>query len=303
MPPPLAALLATTLLLTSLLSSCAALRPAVQNSPMKVVTSISPLADLIKNVGGERVDVTSLVPRGAGPEDYDPTPADALKIHGARVFFANGLGLEEYLADLVESVGEKQLAVVQLSEGLPTVTSFGHGVQQGGNPHLWLDPRSAIVYVDVIRQTLDRLDPPGAATYDANAAAYTAQLQALDQEIEQKVAQIPPANRILVSVHDAYPYFAQRYGLRYLAVISANPESDPSAQEYAALLQVVRNNQVKAVFGETGFSERFVSQLAADSGATYVADLYTDTLSEGPPADTYLNLMRSTSDAIVGALK
>jgi manganese/iron transport system substrate-binding protein len=276
---------------------------AAADPPLKVATSITPIADMIKNVGGDRVDVTAIVPRGVGPEDYDPTPGDATAISQAKVFFANGLGLEEYLANLIESAGNEQIQVVTLSDGLPTLTSFGQGIEEGGNPHLWLNPKNAMAYVDVIRQTLDRIDPAGVPTYDAKAGAYAAQIQALDAALEAQVGQIPPANRFLVSTHDAYPYYADRYGLKYLAIISANPEGDPSAEDYAALVKAVKDNHVKAVFGEAGFSDRFISQLAADTGAKFVPDLYTDTLSEGPPADTYLNQMKSTTDAIVGALK
>jgi manganese/iron transport system substrate-binding protein len=274
-----------------------------QAGPLRVATSITPLADLIENVGGERVEVTALVPLGDDPEGYDPTPADAARVNRARVFFENGLGLEGYLEDLIESAGNGQLEVVTLSEGLPALGGFGQGAEEGGNPHLWLDPRRAISYVEVIRDALSDLDPEGASVYVENAGRYTAQLVDLDKYIEQQVLTIPPAGRVLVTTHDALPYFAERYGFIYLAVVNANPESDPSAQEYASLVRTVQENKVKAVFGEAGFSGRFISQLAADTGATYVADLYTDTLSDGPPGDAYLNAMRHNAEAIVGALR
>src|SRR3954452_2057704 len=150
---------------------------AAQPTSLKVVTSIMPIADLIRNVGGDRVEVTALVPPGGEPEDYDPTPADAVAVSKAQVFFANGLGLEEFLADLAESAGNSRLEVVTLSDDLPTLGGFGQGADAGGNPHLWLDPNNALSYVDTIARTLDRLDAANAATYDANAARYKAQLQ------------------------------------------------------------------------------------------------------------------------------
>ena len=292
-------------LLLAVLVPFAATRPSVApaDTRLKIITSITPLADLIRNVGGDRVEVTALVPYGDEPEDYDPTPADAATLTQARVFFANGLGLEAYLSNLVESSGAKDLEVVTLSDGLPTLGSFGQGAEAGGNPHLWLNPRHAIAYVEVIRGTLGRLDPEGAAGYDQRARDYTTALLALDASIEQQVQAIPAGQRVLVSTHDAYPYFADRYGLTYLAVISANPGSDPSAAEYAALVRAVRDAQVKAVFGEAGFSDRFISQLAADTGARYVSDLYTDTLTPGPPAATYLDALRYDAEAIVDALR
>jgi ABC-type Zn uptake system ZnuABC Zn-binding protein ZnuA len=278
-------------------------QPAYQSGQLKLATSIRPLADLIQNVGGDRVDVLALVPPGGEPEEYDPTPADAAAVGKARVFFANGLGLETYLTGLVESAGGSELEVVTLSEGLPTIASFGQGAEAGGNPHLWLDPQNAIRYVEVIRQTLDRIDPASAALYDANAAAYTTKLQQLDASIEQQVGTVPAERRVLVTTHDAYPYFAQRYGFSYLAVISANPGSDPSAQEYAQLVNTVKANRVPAVFGEAGFSERMISQLAADTGAAFVGDLFTDTLSEAAPTNTYIGAMAYNADTIVSALR
>ncbi len=278
-------------------------QPAAQSGRLKVVTSILPIADLIQNVGGDHVQVTALVPPGGEPEDYDPTPADATAVSQARVFFANGLGLEAYLDDLTGSAGNSQLEVVTLSEGLPTLTSFGQGADEGGNPHLWLDPRNAISYVDTIQRTLSRVDPANAALYQTNAERYTGQLKDLDASIQQQVNTIPQAQRVLVTTHDAYPYFAKRYGFTYLAVINANPDAGPSAQEYAQLVKTVKENQVKAVFGESGFSAQMISQLAADTGATFVGDLFTDTLSQEAPTNTYLGAMQYNADTIVSALR
>lgn len=282
---------------------------ASQQPGLKIVTSISPLADLIRNVGGDRVEVTSLVPPGGEPHDFDPTPADAAAVSRARVFFANGLGLETYLDNLVQSAGGADLEVVVLSAGLPTISSFGHDDDDGhdhegdGNPHLWLDPQQAVRYVEVIRATLGRIDPAGAATYDANAAAYTAKLTQLDAAIEREVNTLPVERRVLVTVHDAYPYFAQRYGFTYLAVVSDNHEAAPSAQEYAQLVKTVKDNRVPVVFGEAGFSEQTIQQLAADTGAAFVGNLFTDTLSEEAPTNTYLGAMQYNADTIVNALR
>jgi manganese/iron transport system substrate-binding protein len=296
-------LLAAVLVVGVLPSVSASAQPAAQSGQISVVTSILPIADLIKNVGGDTVQVTALVPPGGEPEDYDPTPADAKAVSQARVFFANGVGLEAYLDDLTESAGNSQLEVVTLSEGLPTLSSFGQGADEGGNPHLWLDPQNAISYVDAIERTLSRVDPANAASYQANADRYTGQLKALDASIQQQVASLPPAQRVLVTTHDAYPYFAQRYGFTYLAVINANPDAGPSAREYAQLVKTVQESHVKAVFGETGFSAQIISQLAADTGATFVGDLFTDTLSKDAPTNSYLGAMHYNADTIVSALR
>lgn len=282
-----------------------------QQPALKVVTSISPLADLIRNVGGDRVEVTALVPPGAEPHDFDPTPADAATVSRAGVFFANGLGLETYLENLVESAGGADLEVVTLSTGIPTIGSFGHddddgheyGDDEGGNPHLWLDPQNAVRYVETIRQTLGRIDPANAAAYDANAAAYTAKLTQLDAAIEREVNTLAVERRVLVTTHDAYPYFAKRYGFTYLAVVSANHDAAPSAQEYAQLVKTVKDNKVPAIFGEAGFSAQTIEQLAADTGAAFVGALFTDTLSEEAPTNTYLGAMQYNAATIVNALR
>ncbi len=292
------------LVLALLVGSTVSVPPvSAQPAPIKVVTSILNIADMIKNVGGERVDVVALVPAGDGPEDFEPSPADAVTLSKARLFFANGLGLEEFLDGLIENAANPQLEIVTLSEGLPTLTGFGQGADEGGNPHLWLDPQNAIAYVDTIQKTLSRIDPSNAGMYQANAARYTGQLQELDASIQQQVDALPQGQRVLVTTHDAFPYFAKRYGFTYLAVINASPDADPSAQEYAALLKSVKDNKVKAVFGEAGFSEQFISQLAADTGAAFVGDLLSDTLSADPPTNTYLGAMTYNADTIVGALK
>lgn len=293
------------LAIVALLAGCTLPRPSAagQSTTLTVVTSIGPIADLVRNVGGDRVEVLALVPPGGEPEEYDPTPADAAAVGKARVFFANGLGLEAYLGRLVESAGNDQLEVVTLSDGLPTLAGFGQGGQAGGNPHLWLDVQNAASYVEVIQKTLDRVDPANAATFDANAAAYKARLKQLDAYIQQQVNTLPSERRVLVTTHDAYPYFAKRYGFSYLAIVSANPDSDPSAREYAELLKTVKEQRVKSVFGEAGFSERTIAQLAADTGASFVGDLYTDTLSAQSPTNTYVGAMEYNADTIVRALR
>lgn len=154
----------------------------------------------------------------------------------------------------------------------------------------------------MIRKTLGRVDPVNAATYDANAAAYTVKLTQLDGYIEQQVASLLQEQRVLVTTHDAYPYFAKRNGFQYLAVISAGPDSDPSSQEYAQLVRTVKNSRVKAVCGEAGLSERTIALLASDASATYVGNLFTDTLSVESLTDTSIGAMQYNAATIVSAL-
>jgi manganese/iron transport system substrate-binding protein len=195
--------------------------------------------------------------------------------------------------------------VVTLSDGLPVLGKGGENPEyrEAGNPHLWLNPRNAIAYVETIRDTLVSLDPANAETYRANADRYRRELEALDGEIAASIATIPAARRKLVTFHDSFPYYCDRYGLEDLAVVSIDPESEPSAADYAELVRLVRRDNVRAIFGEAGFSARTVQQLAADTGATFAPSLYSDTLGSTPDTDTYVKIMRWNTRTIVDNLK
>jgi len=273
-----------------------------QAAPLPVVTSISPLADLIGNVGGDRVQVTALVPVGGDPHDFDPSPEDVITVANARVFFVNGLGQERFLEGLLESARPADLRVVTLSEAITPLRS-GEGPEAPPNPHAWLSVANAMAYVERIRDTLKEVDPEGAATYEANAARYLAELTALDEEIKAMVGTIPPEQRYLVTFHDAWPYFCERYGLTCVALVGATEEAQPSALEFAAVVDLVRAHGIKAVFGEEGFSDRLVEPLARDTGARFVAGLLADTLGAGEDANSYAKMMRRNAERIVAALR
>lgn len=263
----------------------------------KVVTTTTVFADIVSNVGGGRVSVSSIIPPGVGPEDYEPKPDDAKKLGDANLIVSNGVGLDDFLERLLANAGGDHPRLV-LGDGIPTITVNGEP-----NPHFWLDPSLVkTYYLPAIVAKLSVIDPGGAATYQANAAAYGAQLDALDAELKARIATIPVANRKLVTFHDAFPYFARHYGFELVGVILENVGQEPSAAELAALVDTVKAAHVKAVFSEAQFNPKLSQTLAQEAGITQVVTtLYNDAL--GPaPADTYLGLMRWNVDEIVKAL-
>jgi ABC-type Zn uptake system ZnuABC Zn-binding protein ZnuA len=265
---------------------------------LKVVTTTTVFADIVQNVGGSRVSVTSIIPSGVGPEDYEPKPDDARKLANAELVVSNGVGLDDFLQRLITSAGEAPPRLV-LGDGIPTLTVEGEK-----NPHFWLDPTLVKqYYLPAIAAKLSELDPVGRVQYEANANAYGAELDTLDAELKDKVAEIPDANRKLVTFHDAFPYFARHYGFELIGVILENVGQEPTASELAALVEKVKAAGVKAVFSEAQFSPELTQTLADEAGiATVVTTLYNDAL--GPaPADTYIGLMRWDVDEIVAALK
>ena len=272
--------------------------PSAASTGLRVVTTTTVFADIVQNVGGSRISVTSIIPPGVGPEDYEPKPEDARKLAGAGLIVSNGVGLDDFLDRMLSATGGQAPRLV-LGDGIPTLTVNGEQ-----NHHFWLDPSLVRrYYLPAIVGKLSSLDPAGKAAYEAKAAAYGGQLDALDAELKGKVEQIPPQNRKLVTFHDAFPYFARHYGFELVGVILQNVGQDPSAADLAALVDTVKAAHVRAVFSEAQFSPKLSQTLAQEAGITQVVTtLYNDAL--GPaPADTYLGLMRWNVDHIVDALK
>lgn len=278
-------------------SSVSAASPGL--NALRVVTTTTVFADLVQNVGGSRVAATSIIPPGVGPEDYEPKPDDARGLDEAQLIVSNGVGLDDFLESLLASGSGGETPRLILGEGIPAMTVDGEE-----NPHFWLDPTLVEqYYVPAIAAKLTELDPDGASTYDANAASYGASLNALDAELKGKIAEIPEANRKLVTFHDAFPYFAEHFGFDLVGIILENVGQEPTAGELAELVETVRAAHVKAVFSEAQFSSELSDTLAQEAGVrSVVTTLYNDALGD-PPADTYLGMMRWNVDQIVGALK
>jgi ABC-type Zn uptake system ZnuABC Zn-binding protein ZnuA len=268
---------------------------------LRVVTTTTILADLVREVGGERVDVVSLVPPGGEVHTFDPRPADLQRVTRAEVILANGLGLDDWLTTLADDAGASA-PVVRLGEDLPGVTYLaGDHDGEAANPHLWLNVAYAAKYVDRIEAALAAADPADAGAYGEAAAAYRARLAALDGEIRERIGALPEPNRVVVSFHDAFPYFATAYGLTIAGTIVDAPGQDPSAGEIADLVGTIRSSGARAIFAEAQFSAKLAETIAGETGAVVVTDLYTDSVGDAP-ADTYEGLMRSNADRVVEAL-
>jgi ABC-type Zn uptake system ZnuABC Zn-binding protein ZnuA len=266
---------------------------------LKVVATTTVFADLVRNVGGDRISVDPIIPAGAGPEDYEPKPDDARKLADADLIVSNGVGLDDFLDDLIEAAGEGSAARLVLGEGLETIMVEGEA-----NPHFWLDPSIvADHYIPAISEKLVELDPAGADVFEANATAYATQVRQLDDANRAKIEGIPVENRKLVTFHDAFPYFARHYGFEEVGVILENVGQEPTASELAALVETVKGAGVKAVFSEAQFSPDLSRTLAEEAGISQVVTtLYNDTV--GPtPVDTYIKMMEWNVDEIVRALR
>jgi ABC-type Zn uptake system ZnuABC Zn-binding protein ZnuA len=263
------------------------------------VTTTTVFADIVRNVGGDGVSVRSIIPAGVGPEDYEPRPDDARQLAGADLIVSNGVGLDDFLGRLLQASSEEKATRLVLGDGIPTINVDG-----APNPHFWLDPSLvAGHYVPAIAAALSSLDPADAATYAENAAAYTTQLTALDDANKIALATIPPADRKLVTFHDAFPYFAAHYGFELIGVILPNVGQEPSASQLAALVAQVKAAGVRAVFAESQFNPELAHSLAEEAGiTTVVTTLYNDTVGP-PPNDTYLKMMAWNVDQIVQSLK
>jgi zinc/manganese transport system substrate-binding protein/manganese/iron transport system substrate-binding protein len=278
-----------------------------------VVATTTVLADFVRSVGGTKVVVDSLVPKGGEVHTFDPTPDDIAKVADADLIVMNGLGLDEWLGDLATDAGAADTPVVELAEGLEGVTYLAgeehedEEEEEGGhadeafNPHLWLNVAYAQKYVEKVTEALKSADPTDAATYDSNAAAYQARLSELDAWARQQIESIPAENRKIVSFHEAFPYLAAAYGLEIVGVAVEAPGQEPSAGEIAALIDAIRAASVKAIFSEVQFPSDLVDRIAAETGATVEAELYNDSLGD-PPVDTYEGLIRWDIEKIVAAL-
>jgi ABC-type Zn uptake system ZnuABC Zn-binding protein ZnuA len=271
------------------------------NAP-DILTTTTILADVTKNVVGDRYRVGSLLPVGADPHSYQPAPQDVAKISRSKVLVINGAEYEHFLEGLIESAdGQRPIIEASLGLRLLTDTESEHGV----DPHLWLDPNNVISYVENIREGLAEFDPQGAEIYDSNANAYIAQLQDLDAWINGQIAPIDPQQRLLVTNHEALGYFADRYGFRVVGTVleGTSSEASPSAEQMAALVEQIKLYEAPAIFLDASDNPQLAQQIAAETGVRVVTDLHIESLTEDAPASTYIGMMRDNVTKIIEALK
>jgi ABC-type Zn uptake system ZnuABC Zn-binding protein ZnuA len=288
-----------------LLIIATACNPSVSSNPQTdtvVVTSTTFLADITRNIAGDRLKVESLLPAGTDPHSYQPTPEDVAKIEQSKLLIINGAEYEHFLEALLENAGGER-ETIEASAGLPvrTAAESEHGV----DPHLWLDPNNVILYVENIRDGLTHFDPDGAATYQSNADAYVQQLKDLNVWILEQVNQIPAEQRLLVTNHEALGYFSDRYGFTIIGAVvpSVSSVASPSAGEMADLIDLIKSSGAPAIFLDEVENPAFAQQIADETGVTVVTDLHLESLTNGAPAATYIDMMKHNVTQIMNALR
>lgn len=266
-------------------------------APLRVVTTFTIIQDIAQNVAGTAAIVESVTKPGAEIHDYQPTPLDVVRAQSADLVLWNGMNLERWFERFFENVKNVPSAVV--SDGVPPMPIKEGPYEGRPNPHAWMSTSAALVYVENIRKALAGADPANAETYARNAAAYATQIKAIDEPLRRRLAQIPEAQRWLVTSEGAFSYLARDYGFReaYLWPINADAQGTP--QQVREVIRAVRQNKVPVVFSESTVSDKPARQVARETGARYGGVLYVDSLSDARgPVPTYLKLLEATVETI-----
>lgn len=307
---------AMLMLMVIFLAGCqGAARPTLNaEAKLKVVATTTIVGDVVRNIGGEDIALHVLLPVGADPHSFAPSPQDAIIVHDAALIFANGAGLETFLEPLLDNAGG-QAETVALSDALPLLAGHAEEAEHAAegpdhpehdhDPHTWTSPKNVLAWIPLIEEALIRHDPAHAEAYRTRAAAYRAELESLDAWVQAQIASIPEARRLLVVDHLAFGYLAEHYGLRQLgaAVPSFSTLAQPSAQELAALEDAIRAHGVPAIFVGSTVNPALAERIAKDTGIKLVR-LYTGSLTDANgPAPTYVAYVRYNVTAIVEALK
>lgn len=299
---------ALMLFLVLLLVACGG-QPTAAPAPvgaLTVIATTTQIEDVLGALVGDRVTIVGFVARNGDPHEFEPTPENVKQVAGSTAVFKNGAGFEGWLDELIANAGGNR-PVFDLSEGL-SLGTIDSAFEEGGetDPHIWMSPVHMLTVVDNAVAGLKQIDPAGAATFDANATSYKAQLTELDAWAERELASIPPERRKLVTAHDAMGYFASRYNFAILGAVipSASTEAaETSAKALAALVETIRAAQVPTIFAEASTNPKFIEQVAAESGVK-VDELYVDSLGDkGGEAGTYLDFFRTNVNRIVTGLK
>ena len=287
-----------------------------------VIATTSVFADLAQLALGDNVMIETIVPAGVDVHTFEPSPADAQKLAGADLIVMNGLGLDEWALSLLEAAGKSEEDVLELAEGIDESNAWvylegeehdeeegkeeaeegeehGHG---GSDPHIWLDPKGAAIYVDRIAARVAAELPERAAEIESARDAGLAEIAALDEELRVGFAAVDASARKIVTFHDAFGYFARAYGIEIVGVAVEAPGQEPSAKEIAALIDAIKAAGVTSVFSEAQFPSKVLDQVAAETGATVLENLYSDALGDAP-ANSYLGAMRANASAILASFK
>jgi ABC-type Zn uptake system ZnuABC Zn-binding protein ZnuA len=282
--------------------------PSTSASGYRVMTTTSVFADLARLALGDSVQIDSIVPAGVDVHTFEPSPSDAAKIAAADLILMNGLGLDEWVISLVDAAHKSEADILRLGEGLDVSDAWSYlaspeaETEHAYDPHVWLDPIGASLYVHRIAERVTQDRPELSSAVKSASTEGLALIRALDVEVRAMFAAIPAENRKIVTFHDAFGYFARAYNITIVGVAIASPGQDPSAREIAALIDAIRASGVTTVFSEVQFPSKVLTSIAAETGATVLADLYSDALGAAP-GDTYLGAMRANATAIASSMQ
>lgn len=267
-----------------------------------ILTTFTVLADMAQNVAGDRAIIESITKPGAEIHGYEPTPSDFVRGKDADLILDNGLNLERWADRFYNNFSE--VPHVTLSEGFQPVNIAEDTYQGQPNPHAWMSPKNAVIYVENIRKALGNLDPANAATYDANAKTYREQIQAIDEKLKQAIAAIPVDQRYIVSCEGAFSYIARDYGLKEVYLWPVNAEQQSTPKQVEKVINIVKTNQIPAIFCESTVSDEAQLQVAKESGAKFSGVFYVDSLSAADgPASTYLKLLEYNVNTLINGLQ
>lgn len=267
----------------------------------KVVTTFTIIADMARNVAGDAAEVESITKPGAEIHNYQPTPRDILRARDADLVLRNGLNLEQWFEKFLVNLGK--VPSVTVSDGVVPMAIAGGAYQGKPNPHAWMSPDNALIYVENIRKALVQVDPAQAETYNRNAKTYSDQIRATLQPMRETLSKLPESNRWLVTSEGAFSYLARDFGLKELYLWPVNADSQGTPQQVKAVIDTVRTNKIGVVFSESTVSPDPAKQVARETGARYGGVLYVDSLSEANgPVPTYLDLLKVTTNTVVKGL-
>ncbi|WP_137133584.1 metal ABC transporter substrate-binding protein [Rhizobium sp. FKY42] len=267
----------------------------------KVVTTFTIIADMARNVAGDAADVESITKPGAEIHNYQPTPRDILRARDADLVLRNGLNLEQWFEKFLVNLGK--VPSVTVSDGVTPMAIAGGAYQGKPNPHAWMSPENALIYVENIRKALVGIDPANAETYNKNAKAYSDQIRAAVQPMRDTLSKLPENNRWLVTSEGAFSYLARDFGMKELYLWPVNADSQGTPQQVKAVIDAVKANKIGVVFSESTVSPDPAKQVARETGARYGGVLYVDSLSEANgPVPTYLDLLKVTTSTIAKGL-
>ena len=266
-----------------------------------IVATASMIADMCKNIVGDKIDVKCIVPIGGDPHIYEPTPSDARLVLNADMILLNGLTFEGWLNELVEFSGTKAEQVL-VTAGVAVIGSDKY--KNSTDPHAWMDASNGLIYIKNIKEAAIRLDPKNKTTYEENYQKYRQEITSLDQEIKAKMETVPEGKRILITSHDAFQYYGKRYGIRLEAILGTSTDAQAQTQDISRIIRTIKESKIPAVFVESTINPKMLQQIADDTNVRVGGELFADSLGDkNSDAPTYIEMLRHNTNTIVSALK